>query len=65
MDSSLLLRGKTPRLIDEWQTIPEPWDAVRAEVDDRNEFGQFLLTGSAVPLNLDTAASSIHQGYRQ
>ncbi len=60
MDSSLLLRGETPRLIDEWQTIPELWDAVRAEVDDRNEFGQFLLTGSAVPLNLDTAASSIH-----
>lgn len=44
-----LLKGKTPRLIDEWQLAPTLWDAVRFEVDHRGEFGQFLLTGSAVP----------------
>ena len=43
---SLLLRGETPRLIDEWQIIPQLWDAVRMMVDDRNEMGQFILTGS-------------------
>lgn len=46
---SLLLRGGTPRLIDEWQMAPVLWDAVRFEVDKRNETGQFILTGSAVP----------------
>lgn len=46
---SLLLKGDAPRLIDEWQLVPELWDAVRGEVDRRNEDGQFILTGSAVP----------------
>lgn len=46
---SLLLKGETPRLIDEWQVAPVLWDAVRFEVDKRNDVGQFILTGSAVP----------------
>ncbi|MDR3001848.1 MAG: DUF4143 domain-containing protein [Fibromonadaceae bacterium] len=46
---SLLLKGETPRLIDEWQTAPVLWDAVRYAVDQRGEKGQFILTGSAVP----------------
>ena len=45
----ILLQGKTPRLIDEWQLAPKLWDAVRFEVDLRDSFGQFILTGSAVP----------------
>jgi len=48
---SLLLRGDTPRLLDEWQTAPVLWDAVRFAVDQRGEPGQFILTGSAVPLD--------------
>lgn len=44
-----LLKGGTPRLIDEWQIAPKLWDAIRFEVDHRNELGQFVLTGSAVP----------------
>ncbi len=44
-----LLRGATPRLIDEWQLAPKLWDAIRFEVDHRGELGQFVLTGSAVP----------------
>ena len=43
---SLLLRGETPRLIDEWQMAPVLWDAVRTAVDKRGEPGQFILTGS-------------------
>jgi predicted AAA+ superfamily ATPase len=45
----LLLAGKTPRLIDEWQEQPEIWNYVRHEVDDRKAKGQFILTGSANP----------------
>jgi len=44
-----LLKGETPRLIDEWQLAPKLWDAIRFEVDHRSELGQFVLTGSAVP----------------
>lgn len=48
---SLLLQGETPRLLDEWQTAPVLWDAVRFMVDQRGLSGQFVLTGSAVPLD--------------
>ena len=51
-----LLEGETPRLIDEWQQVPQFWDAIRFEVDHRNEDGQFMLTGSAVPVD----AKEIH-----
>ena len=43
---SLLLKGETPRLIDEWQMAPVLWDAVRVAVDARQEEGLFILTGS-------------------
>ncbi len=43
-----LLKGATPRLIDEWQLAPKLWDAIRFEVDHRGELGQFVLTGSSV-----------------
>jgi predicted AAA+ superfamily ATPase len=55
-DISLLLRGETPRLIDEWQEMPRFWDAIRFEVDHRGSDGQFILTGSAVPAD----TSNIH-----
>ena len=42
---SRLLVGATPRLIDEWQIAPQFWDAVRNEVDKRDDDGQFILTG--------------------
>lgn len=43
---SLLLKGANPRLIDEWQVAPVLWDAVRTAVDERQEEGLFILTGS-------------------
>ena len=52
LSPSRLLHGKTPRLIDKWQLAPKLWDAVRFEVDKRDEFNQFILTGSAVPADL-------------
>ena len=45
----LLLKGDTPRLIDEWQDAPELWDAARFEADHRDvKTGQFIFTGSTV-----------------
>ncbi len=55
---SHLLEGETPRLIDEWQLAPKLWDAIRFEVDKRDEFGQFILTGSAVPSSTDEISHS-------
>ncbi len=49
IDAKLVLEGNTPKLIDEWQEVPELWDAVRFEVDQRGKKGQFILTGSATP----------------
>lgn len=46
-----LLAGNAPRLIDEWQLAPQLWDAVRNEIDRRNADGQFILTGSSVPVD--------------
>ena len=59
LDPNLLLTGATPRLIDEWQIAPKLWDAVRFEVDHRGEEGQFILTGSAVPANMNEV---VHTG---
>lgn len=53
INPSLLLAGEVPRLIDEWQIAPKLWDAVRYEIDHRNAEGQFILTGSSVPANMD------------
>lgn len=48
-DPSLVLIGKSPRLLDEWQVEPRIWNFVRHEVDARQLPGQFILTGSSVP----------------
>lgn len=58
IDPSRLLKGNTPRLIDEWQIAPKLWDATRYEVDTRREVGQFILTGSAVPVDSKDIAHS-------
>lgn len=50
---SLLLKGENPRLIDEWQDAPVLWDAVRVAVDQRQEEGLFILTGSTSVDNED------------
>lgn len=55
----VLLEGKTPRLIDEWQALPTIWDSIRSEVDKRGEPSQFILTGSSV---LPEADETIHSG---
>ena len=49
----MLLKGDNPRLIDEWQIVPQIWDAIRFDVDHRGEEGLYILTGSAVPVSTD------------
>ncbi len=49
LSPALVLEGATPRLLDEWQEVPPLWDAVRYQVDQRGQKGQFILTGSATP----------------
>ena len=53
-----LLEGDNPRLIDEWQLIPNIWNAIRYAVDERDKFGQFILTGSALPIELSEGTHS-------
>lgn len=49
----MLLKGDNPRLIDEWQIIPQIWDAIRFDVDHRGAEGLYVLTGSAVPASTE------------
>lgn len=44
---SKLLIGDNPRLFDEWQDAPKIWGAIRKSIDDRNETGLYILTGSS------------------
>lgn len=53
-----LLKGKTPRLIDEWQVYKKIWNSVRTEIDNRQLKGQFILTGSSVV----SSGSNLHSG---
>lgn len=62
INPTYLLKGETPRLIDEWQNIPQLWDAVRYEVDRRRVPGQFILTGSAVPMKKEDREQIYHTG---
>jgi hypothetical protein len=45
-----LLAGEKPLMFDEWQKIPDLWDYIRAEIDETQERGAFILTGSAKPI---------------
>lgn len=49
LSPDLVLQGEAPKLLDEWQEVPALWDAVRFSVDQTQQRGQFILTGSATP----------------
>lgn len=46
---SIILEGKKPRLIDEWQEATNLWDEIRIDVDRTGLKGQYILTGSSTP----------------
>ena len=46
VDPKYVFTKERPQLIDEWQVVPEIWDAVRQECDNDSKKGKFILTGS-------------------
>ena len=46
-----VLQGTNPRLIDEWQTVPDIWNQVKNDLDKEYVFGKYILTGSTTPGN--------------
>ena len=62
MNISALLEGDKPKLLDEWQIIPQLWDAVRFEVDHSKGIGQFIMAGAAVPPDKEKQAKIHHTG---
>ena len=49
LDPKSVLVGENPRLIDEWQTVPDIWNGVKDNLDEEYQFGKFILTGSSTP----------------
>lgn len=49
-DPKFALLGDKPHLIDEWQIVPDIWNYVRNSVDEDQQFGEFILTGSVTPI---------------
>lgn len=49
MDPKGVLTGENPRLIDEWQAVPDIWNQVKDSLDFEYVFGKFILTGSSTP----------------
>ncbi|MFT0898864.1 ATP-binding protein [Candidatus Methanoprimaticola sp. MG2] len=59
IDSLFALKGDVPHLVDEWQEVPEIWDAARFVIDKIGKPGQFILTGSSTPNLTQTSHSGI------
>ncbi len=49
MNPQQVLEGEYPRLIDEWQTVPDIWNCVKESLDEDYQFGKYILTGSSTP----------------
>lgn len=49
MNPKAMLKGESPRLIDEWQKAPDIWNQIKDELDFNYEFGKYILTGSSTP----------------
>lgn len=59
MEPSIVLEGDSPRLIDEWQFVPDLWNVARAKVDELGEKGLFIFTGSSTPADM---SEILHDG---
>ena len=46
-----MLKGEWPNLIDEWQKAPEIWNEIKNDLDEDYQFGKYIITGSATPLD--------------
>lgn len=54
LEPANILIGDKPRLIDEWQTVPDLWNQAKAAIDKKPGFGQFIFTGSSTPADKST-----------
>ncbi len=62
-DPSMMLLGARPHVVDEWQRVPQIWDAARHEVDRaRGVRGAFILTGSSTPAMRKGEEGPAHSG---
>ena len=50
-DPKSALVGEKPHLIDEWQKAPEIWNEIKNDLDEKYEFGKYIITGSTTPIN--------------
>jgi predicted AAA+ superfamily ATPase len=57
LDPEYTLTGPAPRLIDEWQLVPDLWNVARHMVDRAGKDGLFIFTGSATPTDDHTRHS--------
>ena len=62
VDPKYIFKKDRPQLIDEWQIVPEIWDAVRNECDKDHEKGKFILTGSTSLKKTDDEKKIYHTG---
>lgn len=51
LDPHSALEGDKPRLIDEWQKVPDIWNQVKDDLDQDYSFGKYILTGSSTPVD--------------
>lgn len=58
MNPRAVLNGEKPRLIDEWQKVPDVWNQVKDDLDFDYEFGKYILTGSSTPADKTTVHHS-------
>lgn len=62
LDLDLILNDEKPELIDEWNLIPEVWDAVRRKCDDTTEKGNYILTCSTKLTDAEQKEKIHHSG---
>jgi len=62
VDPKYIFKKELPQLIDEWQIVPEIWDAVRNECDKDHGKGKFILTGSTSLKKGDDETRVYHTG---
>lgn len=58
-DPNIALNGEKPRLIDEWQKASSLWNYIRQRIDNDQEFGEYILTGSSTPFD---TSNILHSG---
>ncbi|MBQ3309242.1 ATP-binding protein [Candidatus Saccharibacteria bacterium] len=62
VDPKYIFTDKKPQLLDEWQVVPQIWDAVRHACDESGRPGNFILTGSTSLEKSDAENEVYHSG---